>query len=169
MDEITHRKIRNAITTAPKLGLTWRDLYSNQNNNNEMTMMDPDKLKILVLDFLKVRRRWRRKKEILFLTIFLCSKLVSGGEITKMLSDILHSSQRDHIPQILQDASGRRRLEKLNTYLKQSPPLKPWSSLRGEHSSTESKVNAYHLLIQFLHDIRSWSSLQLSRSESKWK
>lgn len=57
MDEITHRKIRNAITTAPKLGLTWRDLYSNQNNNNEMTMMDPDKLKILVLDFLKVRRR----------------------------------------------------------------------------------------------------------------
>ena len=57
MDEITHRKIRNAITTAPKLGLTWRDLYSNQNNNNEMTMMDPDKLKILCLDFLKVRRR----------------------------------------------------------------------------------------------------------------
>ena len=57
MDEITHRKIRNAITTAPKLGLTWRDLYSSQNNNNEMTMMDPDKLKILVLDFLKVRRR----------------------------------------------------------------------------------------------------------------
>ena len=53
MDEITHRKIRNAITTAPKLGLTWRDLYSNQ-NINETTLMDPDKLKILVLDFLKV-------------------------------------------------------------------------------------------------------------------
>ena len=56
MDEITHRKIRNAITTAPKLGLTWRDLYSNQ-NINETTLMDPDKLKILVLDFLKVRIR----------------------------------------------------------------------------------------------------------------
>lgn len=59
MDEITHRKIRNAITTAPKLGLTWRDLYSNQ-NINETTLMDPDKLKILVLDFLKVRIRKRR-------------------------------------------------------------------------------------------------------------
>ena len=63
MDEITHRKIRNAITTAPKLGLTWRDLYSNQ-NINETTLMDPDKLKILVLDFLKVRIR--KKKEFLF-------------------------------------------------------------------------------------------------------
>ena len=57
MDEITHRKIRNAITTAPKLGLTWKD-FNNQ-NNNEITI-DPDKLKILVLDFLKVRIRKRR-------------------------------------------------------------------------------------------------------------
>ena len=54
MDEITHRKIRNAITTAPKLGLTWRDL--NSQNTNEITI-DPDKLKMLVLDFLKVRKR----------------------------------------------------------------------------------------------------------------
>ena len=139
MDEITHRKIRNAITTAPKLGLTWRDLYSNQ-NINETTIMDPDKLKILVLDFLKVRIRKRRNFfSFLQFLFFLSSKLVSGGEITKMLSDILHSSQRDHIPQILQDASGRRRLEKLNTYLKQSPPLKPWSSL----PSSESKVKMH--------------------------
>ena len=137
MDEITHRKIRNAITTAPKLGLTWRDLYSNQ-NINETTLMDPDKLKILVLDFLKVRIR-KNFFSFLQFPFFLSSKLVSGGEITKMLSDILHSSQRDHIPQILQDASGRRRLEKLNTYLKQSPPLKPWSSL----PSSESKVKMH--------------------------
>ena len=27
-------------------------------------------------------------------------KLVSGGEITKMLNDILHSSQKDHIPAV---------------------------------------------------------------------
>ena len=61
MDEITHRKIRNAITTAPKLGLTWRDL--NSQNTNEITI-DPDKLKMLVLDFLKVTKRRKIKEEL---------------------------------------------------------------------------------------------------------
>ena len=51
MDEITYRKIRNAITTAPKLNLTWKELNL---NTQSPQITDPEKLKNLVLDFLEV-------------------------------------------------------------------------------------------------------------------
>lgn len=59
-----------------------------------------------------------------------------------MLNDILHSSQKDHVPALggVNDASGSKRLDKLNNFIQASPPLKPWS-LRDNGS--ESKVSAY--------------------------
>ena len=67
---------------------------------------------------------------------------MSGGEITKMLNDILHPSQKDHIPAVggVNDATGWKRLEKINSFIQQSPPLKPWS-----HS--ESKVRNGNLFM----------------------
>lgn len=66
-------------------------------------------------------------------------KLVSGGEISKMLNDVLHSSQKEPVPALggVNDASGCKRLDKLNSFLQQSPALKPWS-LRED---ADSKVH----------------------------
>ena len=57
-----------------------------------------------------------------------------------MLNDILHPSQKDHIPAVggVNDASGWKRLEKINSFIQQSPPLKPWA-LRDKNA--ESKVS----------------------------
>ena len=56
-----------------------------------------------------------------------------------MLNDILHPIQKEYIPAIgrINDLTGWKRLEKLNGFIQQSPPLKPWEK-------TESKVHIYY-------------------------
>ena len=70
MDEITYRKIRNAITTAPKLNLTWKDFNENSDYSNQQ-ITDPETLKLLVLDFLKVKSESALSRNLQFLINFL--------------------------------------------------------------------------------------------------
>ena len=72
MDEITYRKIRNAITTAPKLNLTWKDFNENSDYSNQQ-ITDPETLKLLVLDFLKVKSESALSRNLQFLINFLTS------------------------------------------------------------------------------------------------
>ena len=63
-------------------------------------------------------------------------QLVSGDQVPQLLDDVLSSRQKEDLPALgdLGDDLGTKRLAKLNTVLKKSPPLKPWS-MRGKRDN----------------------------------
>ena len=101
MDESTVKKLKNIISTCPKPDRTWSQV---KHGDTEYFK----NVKSVVYDFLQ---------------------LASGGEVVKMLDEILPSDDRDKLPACaaLNDNRGSKRLEKLNMVLRKSVPLKPWT------------------------------------------
>ncbi len=157
MEEMTYRKLRNVVSTAPRPQGTWIDLKEGSKpslidpfNPNSRQENSIDKLKSLVLDFLEVRGLTVKKSVKFHRHFFL--KLVSGGEVVALLNDVLHPGMKEDLPAAsgFNDASGRKRLEKLNSLIQRSPPLKPWP-LR---ENTQSKV---YFFLQLTKSIRQLS------------
>ena len=69
---------------------------------------------------------------------------MSGGEVVEMLTDILEPNKTQLLPSCADayDKSGNKRLEKLNSVIQKSSPLKPW--VLRSHSN---KVNLFKELI----------------------
>ncbi len=67
-------------------------------------------------------------------------QLVSGDQVTQMLDDVLSARQKEALPALgdVGDEAGTKRLAKLNTILKKSPPLKPWT-MRGKKDNAVGK------------------------------
>jgi len=110
MDETHLKKFRNLISSCPKVR-PWRDQQGSERNA----------VLALTADFLR---------------------LAAGGpdDVTALLDEVLTPRQRDELPAIgdVGDDNGVKRLSKLNTLLKKSPPLKPWT-IRGKKDSSVRK------------------------------
>ena len=106
MDEQVFRKLRNLISTCPKSKLPWTEL-----THRDHPGVEP--IKKLVQDFLV---------------------LVSGDDVTTLLDDILSPRQKEDVPALgnLDDPKGSKRVQKLATLLKKSPPLNPWMTLSNK-------------------------------------
>ena len=62
-----------------------------------------------------------------------------------MLVDVLDTRKTQYLPACadIQDKSGSKRLEKLNTVLQKSSPLKPWT-LRNHSNKVNLKTNQHN-------------------------
>lgn len=62
-------------------------------------------------------------------------KVVSGGEISNLLNDVLSPPSKDALPALnhLGDEMGEKRLGKLNSLIQKSQPLKPWDQRNGNN------------------------------------
>ncbi len=115
MDEGHLRKLRNLVSTCPKPSLSWSEQAASSSADNQTRL---ESTRRLVTDFLQ---------------------LVAGGDdVSRVLDDVLTPKQKDELPALgsLGDNSGSKRLTKLNSLLKKSPPLKPWSITRAKNDST---------------------------------
>ena len=70
--------------------------------------------------------------------------LVSGDDITALLDEVLSPREKEAVPAILgskeNDESGAKRLAKINSIVRKSPPLKPWT-LRGKKDTAVRERN----------------------------
>ena len=115
MDEGHFRKLRNLVSTCPRPTLSWSEQAASSSAENQTRL---EATRRLVADFLQ---------------------LVAGGdEVSRVLDDVLSPRQKDELPALgsIGDNSGSKRLAKLNTLLRKSPPLKPWSITRAKNDNT---------------------------------
>ena len=94
----------------------------------------------------------------------MCLQQLVLAKVSQMLDDVLTSRQKEDLPALgdVGDDLGTKRLAKLNTILKKSPPLKPWT-MRGK------KDNAVCGLIWQLQRYGQSISSSLSHHRLAWR